>query len=206
MSQAQLYGLTPNGLSQPIAATESGELYVSYTERERNVMAYFVTTGIVNPYWYALIDLSDINNWPHDRTGRIDISLIEIIVDKDNTAAGAVHLGVVTRVGVDNGDVAVFATLPFHERTVQDSLILTGAYAPSQLKLGVIDGRLNKVVTNSIMVNVGDIKEGAMLPSYLGLNTVQPAVGDVLVFCQRDAGTFSTAVRLFYHGEHDAVG
>lgn len=64
-------------------STEDGEVWATNTEREKGVWAALVgsQSGIVTNY-FGLVDLSDTVNWPHDSTGRLDISFVRLSVDK----------------------------------------------------------------------------------------------------------------------------
>lgn len=186
-----------------VAVTEDGELMVAQTPQERNVAIGFSKDDVSATSWALLIDLSDTANFPHDSTGRIDVSNIFMQVDRDNTSTGRVQLGVITRVNGTNADVSFFFSIMFNKNN-QGYIERDNNFPPSQIKLGVINGTTPYYVTNSTESNVSAINTGTALDSPRGTSTVTPAVGDIVVKFVRGAGTYNASVRVLYHSEASA--
>jgi len=192
-----------SSLRNAAGVTNDGELITTVTERERNVMSRFIGLNIAATKWVCLIDLSDTTGFPHDSTGRIDVSYIATSVDRDNLAAGSVAVGVVTRVNGTNADVSFFTRLSFEKSDVQH---INHPYnlSPSQIKLGVVDGTTTRFVSNDKELNITAINTGITLDSPLGSSTVTPAVGDVVVKFTVTAGTYDSTIRALYHSQETA--
>jgi len=183
--------------------TSDGELAVTSTERERNVYAAFSAVGVATTTYYALIDLSDTTNFPHDQTGRIDLSVISIDIDRDNTATGQLDIGVITRVDGTDADISYLITTNFSK---SDVLHIDNVYniAPSQVKFGQSGGVLTRAVTSNSEDDQAAVNTGDPLDSPTGVNTVTPAVGDIILRATRAAGSYDFTVAVLYHGELSA--
>lgn len=187
----------------PASASPDGEVLITETERERNVFSAYGPGAITSDgtTWACLVDLSDTSNWPHDRTGRIDISIINMQVDKTTNCTGSVSLGVITRVDATNADVTLFAGISFNNAS-ETHLEVSRNFAPSQLKCGVSGGVATRIVTTAKLTNDTGIQTDVAMASHRGAGTVTPAVGDIVVRFIKTAGTSMTpAVQVFYHGE-----
>ena len=183
--------------------TEDGEMATTVTERERNVWVTFVKTGIIATSYAILIDLDDTTNFPHDQTGRIDVSLIKMSVDRDATATGKMRMGVITRIDGTDADITYFSNLLFGKSDVRAVTSETN-YAPSQVKLGVSAGALTRGVSNAKDLNVAAVNTGVTLESPRGAGTVTPAVGDVILKMEWAAGEYDARAMLLYHSEGSA--
>lgn len=182
-------------------STEDAELYTTVTEREKNVRASYVKTGIQATSWAVLVDLSDETGWPHTGTGRIDISLINAMVDRSANTVGFMQLCVATRVGPTNGDATVIASIRF-ENNAESHISRDVNVAPSQVKCAVVDGATPFMITNALIVNDTGLQSDVAIDSPLGAGTVIPAVGDILVrFVHTSGGVWTGAVGVLYHGE-----
>lgn len=194
---AVFQGLSPR-------TTEDGEIIVTETEREKNVYAAYGITSAAATTWALLIDRSDTENWPHEDTGRIDISYLTMQVDRNANAVGSLAVGVVTSIAASTAHVSFFAGISFsnnsetHVRTVEN-------YAPSQLKLGVVSGRALYLATTAT-VSTSAFGTSIPLNSYRGSATVVADPGDVVIRLNITAGSGITAgVRTLYHGETSAA-
>lgn len=178
--------------------SDDGELWTTNTERENNVRASFVQTGIQASSWAILIDLSDTVNFPHDETGAAHVSLISLQVDRGNTSVGLVQVGVVTRVDGINGDVTSFAAVRF-ENGSPTNVIRDINFAPSQVKCGVVAGATTHMVSNSKLLNDTGLQTDIAIPTATG-GTAFPAVGDVVVKYTHTSGSAWTGgVGVLYH-------
>lgn len=192
--------LLKNG-SNTASITSDGELMTTATERERTV---FVRTGdfVSSPgtIWRGLIDLSDTTNWPHDETGRIDISTLGFGIDKAGNARGSLSLGVITRVDATDADVAIVLTTSFTENDT-NSIFQAFNFSPSQIKCSVDGGKLTRILTNEVATNVTAINTSGGDLSFNSL-TFTPAVGDIVLrLISTAAGDLTFGVLAGYHGE-----
>lgn len=180
------------------SVTSGGELVITETEREINNFVELSVTGINADGYRLYIDLSDTTGYNHDNTGRVDISATFISIDRDNSATGAVRLGLIVRIDGTDADVVYFQGVRFEksdDRHIQRDRVFT----PNQIKLGYSSGdatRLNLVKTT----NISAINTGATLNDVFG-TAKTPAVGDVVLGYTRGAGTFDIGVSGFYHTE-----
>lgn len=187
----------------PSSASEDGELLITEAERERDVFVSYMFTAVSADSYAILVDLSDTTNFPHDRTGRVDVTNSYILVDRDANAVGAARFGVITRINGTNADIAYVAGVTF-EKSAERFIVRDRKYSPSQLKCGVEDGALNRILTSTVETNIAAINTATPLDSALGTATVTPAVGDIIMKCTRSAGTFGASFAIFYHGEDTA--
>lgn len=213
-----LKGLAPDGRLRPVRINEAGslimeaegagfsfstdqELYISETERERNVRAHYRLSGVQASAWALLVDLSDTVNWPHDDTGRIDISLINAMVDRSANSVGQMQLGVITRLSATNGDVTVIAALAF-ENNSETHIARDINLSPSQVKCGVDgDGNTPYMVTNARVLNDTGLQNDTAIASAIGTNVI-PAVGDIVLrFLHTSGGVWTGSCGVLYHAE-----
>jgi hypothetical protein len=179
--------------------TEDGEVWTTETEREHNVRASYVLTGIQASTWAVLIDLSDTTNFPHDNTGRIDISQISMQVDRGSNSVGLMQIGVVTRVDGVNGDVSTFGALRF-ENNSDTHVVRDVNLSPSQIKCGVADGITSSMITNAAILNDTGLQTDVALGSPRGAATVNPSVGDIVIkFTHTSGGAWTGAAGVLYH-------
>ncbi len=192
---------------------EAPELLVTETERERNTFVFYhKDVGIIGDEWALLIDLDDTTLWPHDRTGRIDISTIQLIYDKRNNHQGDISLGVITRIDNTSADVFFFFIELF--RNSQNNIVTVFRnYAPSQIKLGVnqaLPRQLTKVLAGPPMDHLAASLTNTTLnlltpmDSPYGTATTIPGVGDVVAKYTKTAGSnavIHTCFQIMYHGE-----
>lgn len=190
----------PGVTNTKVAVTEDGELMVAETPQERNVLARLSINDVAASVYAILVDLSDTTNFPHDSTGRIDISDVALQIDRNSTAMGRVILGVITRIDGTSADITYATGLMFSKNNVQ-SIVIIDNYAPSQLKLGVVDGETPFFISSAKETNVTAVNTGVTLNSPRGAATVTPGVGDVIVKFEWSAGTYDANVRAFYHSE-----
>lgn len=181
--------------------TDDGELLVTETEREQNVRASIALTGIQATSWAVLVDLSDTTNFPHEGTGRVDISLINAMIDRASNAVGYMQLCLVTRVSATNGDATVIASIRF-ENNSETHIARDVNVAPSQIKCAVVDGATPFMITNAKIVNDTGLQSDVALDSPRGSATVIPAVGDIVVrFVHTSGGQWTGAVGILYHAK-----
>lgn len=187
-------------LDHEVLVTTDGEVWVTSTERENNVHALIagaVTTA--NTYWYGFVDLSDTTNWPHTSTGRIDISVLYLNIDKAGSARGTVALGVITRIDGTSADVSFVGGHSFIQNdspSINESINI----APSQIKCGVVGGNLNRIKTGVKALAVTALNTGTSIPFGTGGPTFIPAVGDIVMrLVTTSAGDVAFFAEIAYH-------
>lgn len=197
--------VNPNEDAISLANTEDGELWVTSSEREYNVRCSLSgTQATATTNYYGAIDLSDTVNWPHDSTGRIDISYLSLLVDKAGNARGSVALGVITRIDGTSADIAYVAAASFLQNDTP-SIETIANFSPSQLKCGVVGGQLNKVKTNTVSLGVTEVNTGTPLAFGPSGPTFTPAVGDlVLRIITTTGGDLVWGANIFYHSHPEA--
>lgn len=79
---------------------------------ERSEFVHLDVESIAATIGYMLVDLSDNENWPHSKTGHIDLLYMYIDIDPDTSFQGEVSIGFLENVDGDNGDF--HAILDFH--------------------------------------------------------------------------------------------
>lgn len=180
--------------------TSDRELIITETEREKNVRASYVLSGIQATTWAVLVDLSNIVTWPHKATGRIDISAISMQLDKSSNSVGLMQLGVVTRVDATNGDVTTFGAIRF-ENSTENFIVRDVNLAPSQIKCDVVAGVTPHIISNSKILNDTGIQSDVAIPSASGSNVI-PAVGDIVIkYTHTSGGVWTGGMGILYHGE-----
>jgi len=175
--------------------TSDGELAVTSTERERNVSLHYQNTAIAATEYSVLVDLSDTTNFPHDSTGRIDVSLIRVDVEKSAAnVIGEIEIGLITRIDGTDSDIDYLYGLQFLKGDVQYISEVIN-YAPSQLKFAA-----GRYITNVSETNVAAVNTGASLDSPNG--SISPALGDIVVKqLYTSGGNYDFDIELLYHSE-----
>lgn len=198
-------GVDESGNSVIANITVDRELFTTQTERERNVGILLTDTQTTaQTYYYGLIDKSDTTNWPHGSTGRIDLSIIQLSMDKQSNGTGQISIGVITRVDGTDADIEYVDHLSFEQNdTISVSRNLN--FAPTQLKCSVVGGTLNRIKSTVTESNVSSINTAGGDLSFNG-ETFTPAVGDIIArFIKTGAGSVSFTLNIFYHGEDSAT-
>lgn len=198
-------GIDESGNTAVVNITSDREIFTTQTERERNVgilLSDVQTTA--QTYYYGLIDKSDTTNWPHDRTGRIDLSIIQLSMDKQSNGTGQISIGVITRIDGTDADIEYVDHLSFQQNdTISLSRNLN--FAPTQVKCSVVEGTLNRIKSTVTESNVSAINTAGGDLSFNG-ETFTPGVGDIIArFIKTGAGSVRFTLNIFYHGEDSAT-
>lgn len=182
-----------------VAVTDDGELYITETERELNVYVNHSVTNQTASSYAVLIDLSDTTNFPHDYSGRLDLSSAFIQIDRDSTGTGLVRFGVVKAIDGTSSTIGWLMGVSFNKSNDQH-ISRDRIWTPSQLKCVVVAGETPHlmVLTTS---GVTGINTATALDSPRGTATVTPAVGDIVIEYNRTAGSYNASVGCFYHGQ-----
>lgn len=193
-----------NYLTSNMLFTDDKELWITETERENNVhVLLHADISEVGTYYYGFIDKSDIVNWPHSNTGRIDLSILYLSVDKNKAAYGSILIGVITRIDNINSDIEYISG---HSFLNNDSASVVEALnlAPTQMKCGVSNGTLDNFKTNIIDENISTINNSGSNNLSFGNNgtTFIPEVGDiVLKIVATTSNDMSIICEAAYHGK-----
>ena len=196
---AYLKAFKAGGKSANIGVTDDDELLTASSEGDTNVRALLDRTGINATVYGILVDLSDTTNFPHDNTGRIDISLLKLAIDPASNSVGSVDIGVITRIDGTDADIDFGFSAPFGQGGSARILSINN-FSPSQLKLGVSGGVWQYGITDVSAANVAAVNTGVTLDSPRGAGTVIPAVGDVIVrYLHTSGGSWDALAETFYH-------
>lgn len=200
VAQSEFYLLVAHGDQQfPPSTSDDNEVLTTVTERERGVFAAVSSGDISADAYRGFIDLSNTSGLPHDRDGRIDLTAVFISVDRDSTAAGSVRIGVITRIDGTDSDISYIQGVTFSKSDTR-TIIRDRILSPNQLKCEVSGGELTKVASQFTETDVTAVNTSTSLTDANG-NSYNPAVGDLIIKFSRSAGTYSSAVSCFYHGE-----
>lgn len=184
----------------PTSASEDNEILVTVTEQERDVHMAVQGADISADTYMMLIDLDDTTNFPHDRTGSVDLTNTYFGLDRGASATGFVRIGVITRIDGTSADVSYVAGVTF-QKTDARSIFRDRKYSPSQMRCLVEGGKLAKVATSFIETNDVNLNTGVALETHMDGLTVTPDVGDVIVkFGFSGTGTYTASASVFYHG------
>lgn len=202
VSMGTISGVTENGDVKTFKSTDDSELFITETEREKNVAIFnqrSITTNAT--HWFGMIDLSDTTNWPHDETGRIDLSAVLLATDKALNSRGSLMIGVITRVDDTDADVSFVVGFTFDQNDTE-SQIITLNLAPTQIKCGVSGGELTRIKTAIKALNVSAINTNGGDLTFASGITFTPAVGDIVIRIIKSAGgNFNYSATTFYHAD-----
>lgn len=185
----------------PAAITDAGEIWTTVTERENDVFSQYGESGLAATKYAIMVD-KDNPSFPHllqgQSIGRIDITIVFLVVDAAINTNGILNLGVITRIDGTDADIAYLLGIPFLATTTQFVASFRGT--PSQAKMDCLNGVLQHGVTNNREANVAAVNTGTTLDSPIGANTVLPAVGDIILKMQHvSGGSYNAGVFIFYH-------
>jgi len=183
------------GTDYDARVTSDGEVAVTSTERERNVLVHYQNAAVAATEYSILVDLSDTTGFPHDTTGRIDISWMKIDIEKSAAnVIGEVEIGLITRIDGTDADISYLTGLQFLKGTSTNLSEITN-YQPSQLKF--LAGRF---ITNVTETNVVAVNTGVTLDSANG--AITPGLGDVIIKqAYTSGGNYDFDIEVMYHSE-----
>ena len=191
-------------LRASFASTPNGEAWTTVTERENGVWAALVgSQNTATTTWNGLVDLSDTVNFPHDHTGRLDMSFIRLSSDKAKTARGSVSFCIVTRIDGVSADLVCFANGSFLENDTP-TIEINVNLAPIQVKTDITNQRLARFKTNAVLLGVTAVNTGVTLPGP-GTNFT-PDVGDLLVrIITTTGGSLNYVAAVNYHSHPEGA-
>jgi len=162
-------------------------------ERSNKFLSYSSVDNVASTHTIA-VDLSDTSGYPHDRTGSLTISSVEIDVEKSTGATGTIRLGVITRVDNTNGDISYLLDYPF-EKTTETSLDFGSNVSPSLINLK------RSYVTNVSSLSATAFQADVLLPTSIGGNKA-PSVGDLILSVIRtNSEAINFVLKIFYQSE-----
>ena len=163
-----------------------------------NVYSNYEIQGVAATSWAVLVDLSDSTNYPHEAGSSLNISLIDMEVDRATNSVGQMDLGIVTRVDGTNGDVTLINSVEF---TAGDEAYITHStnFSPSVVRCAVVAGATPYIAYNTKVLNNTGIQSDVALASFQGAGTVTPAVGDLVVrFLHTSGAAWNGSVEIMY--------
>lgn len=193
-------------VAAPILARASSP----YEESSRDkTMVIFSSTsvGVAVTTYSILVDLSDTVNFPHKESGEIDLSRIDILVDKAAASTGTIKIGVVNAVGASSGSVTWFLRDSF-ERNVSNtnpnlSFNLDGmdikTHANGHTPGGNVIGTTPYILSNDKTTQSSVFQSTVPLPTPFG--NAAPGVGDIVMYASNNdfTSTITVSINLLYH-------
>lgn len=183
-----------------LAMTDDGEIYTTDTEKELDVLSCYGSTGVTSTSYVILVDLSDTTNFPHLSTGRVDITSVCMMIDKESNTNGHMYVGYVTAISSVSADIQYVSGLLF-DKSSDTSMREVDSMIPSQIKGSITNGLLDHAVTNHYTSGTTMVNTATALNSPLGASTVTPGVGDIIATMVNISGAeYLGSVRVMYHG------
>ena len=156
----------------------------------------------------VLVDLSDTTNFPHKQTGVLNISSIQIEIDKAAASTTTVKIGVVNFVDSSTGSVTWFRRVEALANVSNTNVELFRSYTPNFLKLRVnpagtplTDGSTPFLLSNDITTGSTIYQNDVALPSPISTGGSVPGVGDLVLFAQTYTGAVTITVEVQYHAD-----
>jgi len=167
-------------------------------EKSNLTLRYSITANTASTST-ILIDLSDTTNYPHKRTTSIDISHINISLDKASTSSGTLKIGVITAISATNADVSFFSGIDFANAT-ETYIERKEDIVPSTIRTLVKGGSVSFILTNDTSLADTAFQTDVLLDTAAG-GTANPAIGDIVVQVTR-TGTelLSFNIQALYQG------
>jgi len=158
-----------------------------------SIVANTVSTSTI------LIDRSDITNYPHKLTNAIDISFININLDKATTSSGTIKIGVIVSINATDADVHFFSGIDFANST-GTHIEMKENITPSTIRTQVKSSSPLFFVTNDTSLTDTDFQNDTSIPNAVG-GTATPEVGDIVLQVTR-TGTelLSFNIQVLYQG------
>ena len=194
--------LTPPKEADARIATQSGDLVVTQTERVDNVFSNFVLTNLSGTATNTiLVDLSDITNFPHYRTGSVQVSKIfGSFTTTDALASTTLQFGVfasTSATSVKVSDIYWFDEI-YYDTLLNDRGVSQFSidYAPSAVKLDIASGAPNSFLSNNKDLATTTLATTTLRNSPNGY--IAPGVGDLVMRADSIIGTITISVSAMY--------
>jgi len=156
---------------------------------------HYSQAGLAAAKDIIMIDVSDITNFPHLKTGTVHITKLEISIKTDATFAGTLELGFLKNVDASNGDLYTFkkfslgaSQLIYEDKSASpDSPIVCST---------------TFILTQTISVDDTAFQNDVALPSPyddVAAYTTVSGDGDIVLRLTRTAGTIDFNVSIQYY-------
>lgn len=158
---------------------------------------HYSEAGLAAAKDIIMIDVSDITNFPHSKTGTVHITKLEISIKIDATFAGTLELGFLKNVDASNGDLYTFKKYTFGAGAVQN--IYEDKSASPDSPIICSD---TYVLTQTIAVDDAAFQSDVALPSPYddaAAYTTVSGDGDIVLRITRSAGTIDFNVSIQYY-------
>lgn len=181
--------------------------------QEKTVMVHFSTTVIAGAT--SVFDLVSLGNtaslFPHLDHGELDVSHVNIMVDKIATSTGTVKLGVVNFVNQSTGSATFYYDCAYVRNVTNNSLPFTDYFTPAFLRGKVlsgktatnsdIDGITPFITSNEKLSGVAALSGAVLLQSPAGF--INPRAGDLMmqVVNNDSANPVTIQMEIYYHSE-----
>lgn len=181
-------GATPQTKLGIVTSTAPEGLF-PYAVSDRDAPQFISSSvvGSTTTQYKMLVDLDNRATFPHHFTGRVDMHAVFFFVDKGANTAGAVQLGVITRVDGTNADITYVQGVSFSSSS--DRSFSRDRIFAAPLLLGQSGGALTRASGPTETTTA--VNTGATLDTPFGTST--PAVGDVIVKYTHSGGSAYTA-------------
>lgn len=181
------------------------------TIRSKTEMVYYTISLAANTSTTTvLIDLSSTTVWPHKETRELDLTGIEIQVDKVAASTCSIQLGVVNFVDSSTGSVSYFTSLD-NSLNVSNTQIEDFVYTDNQMRNLRVnpastpqsDGSTPYLLTNLKTSGSTIFQTDVLLPAPNPAGATFTGTGDLVMNVINGAGAIVVIVELTYHSEGD---
>ena len=177
-----------------VSTANDGLFPFSLSDRDAPKFAASNGSAIGAESYRILVDLSDRTNYPHNRTGRVDLHSAFFFVDKAANTVGAVQIGVITRIDGTNADISFVQGISFN--STSDRSFSRDRVFQTPISCGQDSGALTQVATG-FKVTTASVNTSGTLATQFG--TATPAVGDLVArFNYTSGGNYDAAVSVQY--------
>jgi len=185
--------------------------------QEKTVVVHFSTTvpASANPSAFVLVSLSTPTGFPHNEHGELDVSHINIVIDKLAASTGTVKIGVVNFVNTSTGSVTFFWSRSFLKNVSNTDVTDFHNFSLSFVRCKVNSGATAAVSDKNgttPYITSNDVRNGSSIYSSTNatvsqLNSpagiISPGVGDIVmeVVNGDSANTINVVTDVYYHSE-----
>lgn len=181
--------------------------------QEKTVLVHFSTTVVAGATSvFDLVSLGNSGNvFPHTDHGELDVSHVNVMIDKIATSTGTVKLGVVNFVNQSTGSATFYYDCAYVRNVTNNSLPFTDYFTPAFMRGKVlsgktatntdVDGLTPFIASNEKLSGVTALSGAALLQSPVGF--VNPRAGDLMMQVVNNDSTNSVTVQMeiYYHSE-----
>jgi hypothetical protein len=129
-----------------------------------------------------LVDLSDITNFPHSKTGYVVVNALRVNIDKAAASTGTVRIGLIVAISTTVGSVEWIHTTNFDRDTVSTHLEEMINFAPACIRAYANTSGATPYLIGISTANSTLFQSDVNLPTtYQPSGAVAPAVGDLVL-------------------------